>query len=303
MLYLATGNDNRDPNARKSDRGVLYGFNHQECADNPQRCIDSWSFPDSRFSHEVGPFIGGPVAKGETVVAGSSDGILYAVSASEGDPLWEFRTGDKIWSTPAVAAGVVYVGSLDHFIYAISLADGRELWRFETGGAITGTPLVVEGRVYVGSFDRNLYILDTDSGQELGRVSLDGWIWAGPVTDETKNTIYVSTLGETFYALVRRALDRGQRQERWPPVPTSGSVLAPPAVLADQLIFTDDKGLRIVRRDGRPGRRDPCSSLRERVRAGVVAYQGLVYVIDQDRKVHTIDPETCRPVPITGLDR
>ena len=301
MLYLATGNDNRDRDDRKSDRGVLYGFNRQICADNPQQCVHSWSFPDSGFSHKVGSFVGGPVAEGETVVAGSSDGSIYAVSAAEGDFLWEFPTGDKIWSTPTVSRGIVYIGSLNHTIYAISLTDGREAWRFETGGAITGTPLVVDGRLYVGSFDGNLYVLDTDSGQELARIPLGGWIWAGPVADATNSTIYVSTLGETFYALERRALDRGAKQERWPPVATSGPVLAPPVILGDQILFTDDKGLRIVRQDGRVGRRDPCSTLSKRVRAALVVYQNLVYVIDGDREVQTVDPETCRPVPISEL--
>jgi outer membrane protein assembly factor BamB len=36
-------------------------------------------------------------------------------------PLWTASTGGAIWSSPAVANGVVYVGSLDHKLYAFQL--------------------------------------------------------------------------------------------------------------------------------------------------------------------------------------
>jgi outer membrane protein assembly factor BamB len=306
LLYLATANDNRDIENKKIDRGVLYAFDHQECAKNPQRCIDSWSFPDSRalgeLGHEVGPLIGGPVVEGETVVVGSSDGSMYAVSATDGTLAWEFPTGDKIWSTPTVVGGIVYFGSLDHTVYAVNLADGYPIWSYETGGAITGTPLVLDGRLYIGSFDGNLYILDTDTGSDVGVIPLGGWIWAGPTVDATKKTVYITTMGGNLYALDRRGLDRGQELEQWLPVPVSGPVLAPPSILNDRILFTDDRGVRMVRLDGRTDRREPCT-LSSRVRAAVVPYKDLVYLIDDAHDIWVLDTETCKPNIVFGLGR
>ncbi len=46
------------------------------------------------------------------------DGSFYALDAATGESLWRYKTGDYIYSPPAVADGVVYVGSLDGYLYA-----------------------------------------------------------------------------------------------------------------------------------------------------------------------------------------
>jgi hypothetical protein len=56
--------------------------------------------------------------------AGSSDGHVYALDASNGTELWRFVTGDSVTSSPAVADGVVYIGSADDRLYAFDLAGG-----------------------------------------------------------------------------------------------------------------------------------------------------------------------------------
>jgi hypothetical protein len=44
---------------------------------------------------------------------------------TEGLPsLWSYLTGDVVWSSPAVANGVVYVGSTDGNVYALSARTG-----------------------------------------------------------------------------------------------------------------------------------------------------------------------------------
>ena len=42
---------------------------------------------------------------------GSEDNNLYALNASTGALLWKYTTGEQVYSSPAVANGVVYVGS------------------------------------------------------------------------------------------------------------------------------------------------------------------------------------------------
>ena len=69
---------------------------------------------------------------------------------------WTATTGNAIYSSPAVANGVVYVGSGDHKLYAFK-ADGcgqptcPPLWTAATGIAIQSSPAVANGVVYVGS--------------------------------------------------------------------------------------------------------------------------------------------------------
>ncbi|MBT6449967.1 MAG: PQQ-like beta-propeller repeat protein, partial [Verrucomicrobiales bacterium] len=55
-----------------------------------------------------------------TVYVGSDDNKLYAINGKSGVKLWEFETGDEVFSSPAIGSdGTVYVGSLDKKLYAI----------------------------------------------------------------------------------------------------------------------------------------------------------------------------------------
>jgi len=52
---------------------------------------------------------------------GSDDGKVYALDEATGAFKWSYTTGSAVFSSPAVANGVVYVGSNDHNVYAFSL--------------------------------------------------------------------------------------------------------------------------------------------------------------------------------------
>ena len=71
--------------------------------------------------------------------------------------------GDRIYSSPAVADGVVYIASFDHKLYTYSAAGcGKAtcapLWSSTpTGSYIDSSPVVADGVVYVGSLDHKLY--------------------------------------------------------------------------------------------------------------------------------------------------
>jgi outer membrane protein assembly factor BamB len=85
--------------------------------------------------------------------------------------LFTAATGGDIWSSPAVAQGVVYVGSADHTLYAFdadgvtscsaaSVSNCAPLWTAATGDVVRSSPAVVNGVVYVGSNDAKLYAFD-----------------------------------------------------------------------------------------------------------------------------------------------
>jgi outer membrane protein assembly factor BamB len=136
-----------------------------------------------------------PAVANRVVYIGSVNGKLYAFSAAAGStncittgtppaktctPLWTGATGNAVFSSPAVANGVVYVGSEDKKLYAFSAAAGSTncittgtppvktctpLWTGATGSIIyTSSPAVANGLVYVGSFDYKLYAFSAAAG-------------------------------------------------------------------------------------------------------------------------------------------
>jgi outer membrane protein assembly factor BamB len=78
---------------------------------------------------------------------------------------WKFQTGGMVFSSPAVASGVVYVGSTDGNLYAIDLASGKQQWKFATKSRITSSPAVVDGLVYFVAYDGYLYAVNASDGQ------------------------------------------------------------------------------------------------------------------------------------------
>jgi outer membrane protein assembly factor BamB len=49
----------------------------------------------------------------------SHDNSTYALNAQTGDLIWKYQTVGFLYSSPAIANGVLYVGSYDHKVYAI----------------------------------------------------------------------------------------------------------------------------------------------------------------------------------------
>ena len=74
-----------------------------------------------------------PAVANGVVYVGSGDYNVYALNAATGAKLWSYRTGYVVCSTPAVANGVVYVGSEDNKVYALNAATGAKLWSYTTG--------------------------------------------------------------------------------------------------------------------------------------------------------------------------
>ena len=98
-----------------------------------------------------------PAVAGGVVYVGSFDRNVYALNAATGAKIWSSTTGAPIESSPAVAGGVVYVGSDDGKVYAFSADGGAQLWSFTTGGRVQSSPAVADGVVHVGSEDNNMY--------------------------------------------------------------------------------------------------------------------------------------------------
>ena len=92
-------------------------------------------------------------------------GINQTSKVEIGTPIWEFETGHRVYSSPAIGSdGTVYVGSNDKKLYAINGKTGVKLWEFVTGGEVDSSPAIgSDGTVYVGSIDKKLYAIKTDS--------------------------------------------------------------------------------------------------------------------------------------------
>ncbi len=105
------------------------------------------------------------VANGRVFVPSVADSLTAFTTS--GRYLWRVTAGYYVYSSPAVADGIVCFGSYDGWFYGVSAATGRILWRIPTGGSISGAAVIVDGVAYVGSFSHRIIGVNVRTGRRV----------------------------------------------------------------------------------------------------------------------------------------
>ena len=238
------------------------------------------------------PIVGGLVVAGGRIFAASSDGSLYALEATSLDKIWEFKTRDKIWATPAYDGQTLYIGSFDRSVYAVDGASGIGLWSFATQGPVIATPLVFDEKVLVASFDRHLYCLDADTGAEIwtfsGGSSVEStpqkWFWANPVL--VNGFIYAPNMDGKVYIV--SAADGSL----FTTFDLQSPVVSSPAIFEGKAIAATEEG-RIFVLDAATGTKSEIRNLDQTIHAPLTVANGVLYVHTQtNESIYALNPVT-----------
>ena len=158
-------------------------------------------------------------------------------AASNGKLAWRHKTGNYVYSSPAVAsvpgAGpTVYIGSYDGRLYAFDARSGRVRWTHNAGGKISGAPVVVGDLVFYSNLSRR-------SSAAVGAVT-GKLVWAtgrgafNPIISDGRRLYFLGysslfMLSSPRQARARRARPRPPRPRRPAPAPRAPSA-SPPAL-------------------------------------------------------------------------
>ncbi len=74
-----------------------------------------------------------PVTAGGKVFAANRAGVVQALDASTGKPIWKAYTSGPVYFPPVVADEMVFVGSADGRVYALDADSGQVRWTFRVG--------------------------------------------------------------------------------------------------------------------------------------------------------------------------
>jgi outer membrane protein assembly factor BamB len=107
-----------------------------------------WSQPSGTDVVWVTPTVGNGV-----VFVGSWDFHMRAYDARTGAVRWVVPVSDEVWSSAALANGVLYSATESSF-FALDARTGRQL--FSTSLGTRSSPAVAGGRVYIGSGDQGV---------------------------------------------------------------------------------------------------------------------------------------------------
>ncbi len=253
--------------------GKLYAFSRDEVRQEPR-----WVYP--RQGGIGGSVIGGIVFDQGKLYFGAANQKVYALNAADGYKEWEFETGDKIWSTPAIIGDTLYIGSFDKKLYALNASDGNKYWEFQTEGAIVSTPVIYDNTVYFGSFDRYLYAIDATDGSLRWKFMAENWFWAKAVV--YNDIVYAPCLDGKVYTL---DVERGSMQFEFD---LGGPISSSPVLVDGLLIVTTEEGM-VYTLDADGNQLRQLINLEEKVYAPLTAGQGKVYIHTATDALYEID--------------
>ncbi len=141
---------------------------------------------------------------GRSMFTANTVGEVYALDLKSGQKEWSFKTGGKVYSTPAYHKGVVIVGSSDHFIYGLNAKTGELVWKIEANKAVLGSPAVAKGKAYIGASDGIFRAIDVKSGKTIWTFDqVKGYVSTLPTLADGK--VIFGSWQNGFYALDQKS--------------------------------------------------------------------------------------------------
>lgn len=194
-----------------------------------------------------GQWIASALIVGQTVLAPSSDGNLYALTM-DGKVSWKFTAKGPFWARPVSDGKVVYVPSMDHFLYAVNISDGSLAWKTDLGASgVYGVALGDDGNLYLSTLGDEVLAVTSSRGDILWRFKPSGSIWAVPVVKD--GVIYFGDLNNKVYAVSAK-----DGRSTWGDVTAAGPILNSPAVTPEGLVFATENGtVFMIGYDGKMG--------------------------------------------------
>jgi outer membrane protein assembly factor BamB len=213
-------------------------------------------------------------------------------------PLWTFKAGGEIWSSPSVADNVVYFGSNNGIIYALRATTGKLLWQFRTGDSVMAQPTLDGPFLYILSDDGYLYKLDRRSGsliwrfdthggaaRKLSNINSSNYDYLTSAATVFGGTVYIGSADKRLYAL-----DAQTGLEKWH-FQTQGIVRSTPAV-ADGQVFIGSYDHNVYAVEANTGELRWKYDALKAVVSSPLVFKGTVYIGSRCSNLFALDSVT-----------
>jgi outer membrane protein assembly factor BamB len=186
-----------------------------------------------------------------------SDSLLPSIPAGPG-PQWRTKLNGAIYAPAAIREGVAYVGTTGGMFYAISVSDGSFVWNFSAGRPIHGEALITTDAVFFACDNGFLYRLDRATGKEVWRYDLGDsqasrtlphlvdyydphsgefdWDWTAPKPLLADGVLYLGSGNGTFHAV---SADHGTRVWQFE---SKGKIRTDAVIAGDHIVFANFNG-------------------------------------------------------------
>lgn len=236
------------------DKGIVYALDLQ--GHEIWRKSFTRDNPDGRPPSKL--YFDAPLAIFDGVlIAGESNGTVFALNVRDGSPRWECKTDATLLGTPNLAEVMVdgqpqqrlfFIDQTAGGLASIDFATGKLLWRVDGRDRCDGSPAVNGSFAAYGSCASALHIFSPLSGEMLREVALeqDSQVAGGVVL--LGDSMYSgSRSGEFIHANARSG------STIWVNKECTGEAFNTPAVSVDRIVFgaNDSTLYALNRQDGK----------------------------------------------------
>ena len=172
----------------RSSPAIVDGKVYVGSYDNNVYCFDEDNGNVLWTYNTGGKIYSSPTVLHDNIFIGSRNGV-YCLDKDDSDLIWYYKIDDGVGSSSAVAYGKVFVGSEDYNVYCIDEYSGNLIWKYATGNYVDSSPAVADGKVYVGSRDNKTYCLDESTGSLIWSYTTGDTIWSSPAIARGKMII------------------------------------------------------------------------------------------------------------------
>jgi eukaryotic-like serine/threonine-protein kinase len=256
--------------------------------------------PDQKTANAIS---GSPVLDGTTLYVATLSDLLYALNRSDGKVFWQFG-GDNpngaIYTTPAVANGVVYVVRKGSGVFAVQ--NGAKLWSVLMDVANFSVPVVADGLLYVnsvGNIPGFVSAADLSSGTQ--KLAIDPPILTNAISGPTvaDGKVYVGAQDGYLYALdaTRSGAHQFWRAETGA---AAANRLGQSDIYVDSrptvdggVIYAGSRDMNVYAIDAETGARRWSFATKGQISHSSPAVAGgLVYIGSEDKSLYALDAAT-----------
>ncbi len=249
--------------------------------------------PASVFSSAAGD--------GKRLFYTTSDGRLAAVGADDGKLHWERKLAPALYSTPAVAKGIVLAGSIDNRLIGVDAADGKIRWEIPVSAPVTGSGTAADGSFFCGGGARDFLRIEPETGRVIWKSSPASGTFQAPPAVEG-GLVATGAWDTRLYALsaadgnLRWSWSNGNSQVLFSP----GNVI--PAITTKQVVIVaPDRFMTALDREtGKPVWRDRSFKFRESL--GRSADGGTIYAKTMDGELVAVAADRPEFTPLWKRD-
>ena len=142
----------------------------------------------------------GMALQNDLLIYTNTAGEVKAARVEDGTPVWSYKTGGKIYSTPVIHENRVWVASSDSYLYGLDPQEGKRVFQLKNDKAIVSSPACSDNKVMIAGGDGHCRAWDVSTGDLVWQFdSVKNFVVTRPLVKD--GVIFFGSWGNEFYAL------------------------------------------------------------------------------------------------------